>query len=138
MNISDIIRNDTTRKMELNCAESILFASNETLKLGLDKKARLLASGFGGGLGIGHVCGALTGCIMVLGRLYVKDHAHESTKIKDIEKELIAAFEKEYGTVMCTPIKDKYSHPELKCKSVIIKAAEILEEIIRNNPPESD
>lgn len=136
MKISELITNDTTRKMDLNCAESILFASNEAMGLGLDKKARLLASGFGGGLGIGHVCGALTGGIMVLGRLYVKDHAHEDPRIKDVEKELIAAFEKEYGTLMCTPIKDKHSHPELRCKSVIVKAAEILEEVIRKNPLE--
>jgi hypothetical protein len=32
---------------------------------------------------------------------------------------------------MCTPIKDKHADPVYACKSVILKAGELLEEIIR-------
>lgn len=137
MKIAEIIRNDLAKREGLNCAESILRASNADLGLGLDRNALLLASGFGGGMGVGHACGALTGAIMVLGRLYVRDRAHESTRIKDVEQKLIAAFEKEYGTIMCTPIKDAHSDPEYKCKSVILRAAEMLEDLLRSDPPDS-
>jgi hypothetical protein len=39
-------------------------------------------------MGIEDKCGALTASIMVLGRLFVKERAHESTKIKELTKEL--------------------------------------------------
>jgi C_GCAxxG_C_C family probable redox protein len=125
------------KKNGLNCAETILRVANSELKLGLNKNALLLAAGFGGGLGVGNVCGALTGGIMTLGRLYVRKRAHESTRIKDVEKKLIAAFEKEFGTLLCTPIKDKYFHPELHCKRVVLTAARLLENLLENDPPEA-
>ena len=136
MSILKPIKDDYMKKNSLNCAETILRVSNNEFKLGLDKNALLLAAGFGGGMGVGNVCGALTGAIMVLGRLYVKDYAHESTRIKDVEKKLIEAFEKEFGTLLCTPIKDKYFHPDHKCKAVVLKAAEILEKVIAGDPPD--
>ena len=136
MKIAEIIRNDLSKREGLNCAETMLRASNTALGLGLDKNALLLAAGFGGGMGVGHACGALTGAVMVLGRLYVKERAHEGTRIKEVEQKFIASFEREYGTVMCTPIKDAHSDPEYKCKSVILKAAEILEDLLESDPPE--
>ena len=137
MSITEPVRNDYMKKNSLNCAETILRVANNELKLGLDKNALLLAAGFGGGLGVGNVCGALTGSIMVLSRLYVKSHAHEGTRIKDVEKKLIEAFEKEFGTLLCTPIKDKHFHPEDKCKAVVLKAAELLDSLLANDPPEA-
>ena len=137
MKITEMIKDDYMKKEGLNCAETILRTANKDLGLGLDKNALLLAAGFGGGMGVGNVCGALTGCIMVLGRLYVKERAHESTRVKDVEQKLIAAFEKEFGTLLCTPIKDKYADPEYRCKSVVLKAAELLEELLANDPPEA-
>jgi C_GCAxxG_C_C family probable redox protein len=133
--ITETIENDYMNKEDLNCAETILRVSNEDLGLGLDKKALLLASGFGGGMGVGSVCGALTGSIMVLGCLYVKERAKESGRIKELETKLIGAFEKEFGTLMCTPIKDKYFHPERKCKTVVLKASEFLEDLLKTSPP---
>ena len=122
----------------LNCAETILQVANNELKLGLDKNALLLAAGFGGGMAIENVCGALTGSIMVLGRLYVKERAHEGTRrIRDVEKKLIAAFEKEFGTLLCKPIKDKLFHPDDKCKAVVVKTARLLDELLASDPPEA-
>ena len=136
LHMSGMVQNDFMKKNSLNCAETILQVANIDLNLGLDKNALLLAAGFGGGMGIGNVCGALTGSLMVLGRLYVKNYAHESTRIKDIEKKFIDAFEQEYKTILCTPIKDAHADPEYKCKSVVLKAAEILENILKTDPPE--
>jgi C_GCAxxG_C_C family probable redox protein len=137
MNIARAIENDYMKKEGFNCAETILRVANNDLGLGLDKNALLLAAGFGGGMGVGNVCGALTGAIMVLGRLYVRQRAHESTRIKDVEKKLIAAFEKEFGTLLCAPIKSKYFHPELHCKSVVLAAARLLEDLLKSDPPEA-
>jgi C_GCAxxG_C_C family probable redox protein len=135
LHIAEIIENDYMKKEGLNCAETILRVVNSDLGLGLDKNALLLAAGFGGGMGVGNVCGALTGGIMALGRLYVKDRAHESARIKDVEKKFIGAFEEEFGTLLCTPIKEKHFHPDHKCKAVVLKTAEILENILKSESP---
>jgi C_GCAxxG_C_C family probable redox protein len=134
--IAEIVKNDLMAREGLNCAETILRAANSDLRLGLDKNALRLAAGFGGGMGVGSVCGALTGAIMVMGRLYVKERAHESSRVKDVEKKFIAAFEKEFGTILCTPIKNAHFNPEHKCKSVVLKASEILEDLLKSDPPE--
>ena len=55
-----------SKERDLNCAETILYAANDAYRLGLDKNALKMAAGFGGGMGIDSVCGALTGGIMVL------------------------------------------------------------------------
>lgn len=70
--VADLIKKGYGEKENLNCAEKILYASNEAYNLGLDKKALKLSAGFGGGMAIESVCGALTGAIMVLGCLFVK------------------------------------------------------------------
>jgi C_GCAxxG_C_C family probable redox protein len=135
LHITEKIENDYMKEHGLNCAETILRVANEELGLGLDRNALLLAAGFGGGMAVGNVCGALTGAIMVLGRLYVKERAHESARIKDVEKKLIAAFEKEFGTLLCVPIKGKYFHPEFHCKGVVLAAARLLENLLESDPP---
>lgn len=137
MKIADIIRNNLSLRENLNCAESILRAANDDLGLGLSPEALRLASGFGGGMNIGHACGALTGAVMVLGFLYVKEKAHESERIKEITRRFIADFEKVYGTIMCEPIKEAHRHPEYKCTSVILTSEELLEELLRSDPPEN-
>lgn len=50
-----------------NCAESIFLASNEYYNLGLDEKMREVVTAFGGGMGCGRTCGALTGGLSILG-----------------------------------------------------------------------
>jgi C_GCAxxG_C_C family probable redox protein len=135
LHITEKIRNDYMKTNDLNCAETILHTVNEELDLGLNKNALLLAAGFGGGMGVGNVCGALTGAIMVLSRLYVKDRAHESKRIREIEKKFIDSFEKEFGTLLCTPIREKHFKPDVHCKSVVLAAAEILENLLKTDPP---
>lgn len=63
-------------------------------------------------------CGALTALIMVLGRLFVKERAHESTKIKELTEELFQEYRKEMGNIDCAPLKEMYRTEELKCRKV--------------------
>jgi len=118
-------------KEDLNCAEKILQGANIAYNLGLDKEALKLAAGFGGGMAIEDKCGALTASIMVLGRLFVKNNAHESTRIKELTKELFEEYRKEMDSIDCAPLKERYRTEELKCKNVIIKAAEVLDRIVK-------
>ena len=115
---------------DLNCAEKILYGANQVYSLGLDQQSLRMAAGFGGGMAIGSVCGTLTASIMVLSILFVKDRAHESSKIKDLTQELFSNYLTEMHEIDCDPLKAKYRTEELKCRSVIAKAAEILDKII--------
>ena len=68
--------------IDLNCAEKMLYGANWAYDLKLTPEALKLAAGFGGGMGVESICGAITGGIMVLSHLYVKQRSHESNRIK--------------------------------------------------------
>lgn len=129
--LSELLKQGFGEKEDLNCAEKILQGANIAYNLGLDKESLKLASGFGGGMAIEDKCGALTAAIMVLGRLFVVNRAHESTKIKDLTKELFEEYRKEMGSIDCAPLKEMHRTEELKCRNVIIKAAEVLDRIVK-------
>lgn len=126
----ELLKDGYGNAQDYNCAEKILYGANEVYQLGLDKEALKMAAGFGGGMAIEDICGALTASIMVLGKLFVKNNAHESTKIKNFTKELLELYRKEMGEIDCAPLKAKYRTEEIKCRDVILKAAEILDGIV--------
>ncbi len=61
-----LLRAETDHVSGLNCAQSVIRQFCESRGLPEDQALRL-ASGFGGGMKVGSVCGALSGGIMVLG-----------------------------------------------------------------------
>ncbi len=128
--LKEMIEQGFGENEDLNCAERILQGADIAYGMGLDKEALKVAAGFGGGMAIGDKCGALTAAVMVLGCLFVKDRAHESTKIKALTKELFDAYRKEMGAIDCIPLKQSHATPELKCRNVILKAAEVLDGIV--------
>ncbi|CUH95923.1 putative membrane protein [Propionispora sp. 2/2-37] len=128
--LSELIKQGFGVQEDYNCAEKILYGANQAYQLGLDRKALKLSAGFGGGMAIGSVCGALTASVMVLSHLFVKNNAHASPEIKTLTQELFAEYEKAMGCTDCIPLKEKYCLPEVKCLQVIDKAAEILDSIV--------
>jgi C_GCAxxG_C_C family probable redox protein len=126
----ELLKNGFGKDRDFNCAEKILYGANEAYQLGLNHDALKMAAGFGGGMAIEGTCGALTASIMVLGRLFVKDNAHESTRIKELTKELFQEYQKAMGAIDCAPLKAKYRTEAIGCRDVIFKAAEILDGIV--------
>jgi C_GCAxxG_C_C family probable redox protein len=129
--LSNLIEQGYGETEDFNCAEKILYGANEVYQLGLDHQSLKIASGFGGGMTIGSICGGLTAAIMVLGILFVKDRAHESSKIKALTQELFDTYQKDMGEIHCTPLKTCYRTEDLKCRHVIAKAAAVLDTIIK-------
>jgi C_GCAxxG_C_C family probable redox protein len=127
----ELLKSGFGQEQDFNCAEKILYGANEAYQLGLSQEALKMAAGFGGGMAIEDVCGALTASIMVLGRLFVKRNAHESTRIKDLTNELFDSYRTEMGEIDCAPLKAKYRTEEFKCRDVILKAAEVLDRIVK-------
>jgi C_GCAxxG_C_C family probable redox protein len=107
--IEKLIESGFFADKDLNCAETVLHAANEVYGWELSHDALLLSSGFGGEVGGQELlCGALTGGVMALGKLFVCDRGHESDQIKAIVKEYFALFEKEMGNIDCAPLKEDH------------------------------
>ena len=68
-----MLKDDTAKfyreNKTINCAEAMLQAINEKYKLGLNHKALATMSTFGGGMGVGSVCGAFTGGLAAVGAM---------------------------------------------------------------------
>ena len=120
-----------SKEHDLNCAEAILYAANDVYKLGLDKVSLKMAAGFGGGMGIDSVCGALTGAVMALGVLFIEDRAHESDRLKLLEKEFFERFREKMGDINCPQLKEKHRSDDVRCLNVIKEAGYILDDIIK-------
>jgi len=112
-----------------NCAEKVLNLSNEVLDLGLSDQALKVAGGFGGGMGIGHICGALVGAVMVLSLRHVETVGNQSD-IKSIEKEFLKKVEEKLGSLMCRDLLKQYHTPERKCEFIIESVLEKLDEYV--------
>ena len=123
-----------------NCSQSIFMTYSEDF--GIDREAALkLSCGLGGGMGrTGHVCGAVTGAVLILGLKYGR-YKLEDKESKERTYSLVQEFEKQFiernGTVVCdellkinmrTADKDFIKALTKKeCHRYIRDAAEILE-----------
>lgn len=126
----DYVKKYYDKEYNLNCAETIIYAANERYELNLDKKALKSMAAFGGGMGIGDVCGAITGSLAVLGIVFVEDRAHESGKIKEISAEFFNRFQAIFKEKNCIELKEKFANYEERCSKMVYAAGKILEELI--------
>ncbi|MBA4408665.1 MAG: C-GCAxxG-C-C family protein [Bacteroidota bacterium] len=127
----------------LNCAQSVLLSYSGELNID-EITALKIASGFGGGMGMGKTCGAVTGAYMVLG---LKTQT-EGKSIQEIKSETKASVHKfnelfvaKYGSLKCkkllgvdisTPegnaVANEKNLFETVCPGLVGSATEILEE----------
>ena len=118
------------KKYDLNCAECILTAAIEEYELDIPQKSLKLMSAFGGGMGIGSVCGALTGGAAVLGIIFTEKRGHQSPQAKMITAEFIGNFKERLKVIDCVPLKENYFKGEERCIVIMETAAEELEKVI--------
>lgn len=128
--LTDLMLAGFGEKEDYNCAERIVYGANQAYGLHFDQQSLKMSAGFGGGMAIGSVCGALTAAVMVLGTLFVQERAHESTRIKQLTQELFASFRQDLGDIDCDPLKARYRTETEKCKTMLVKVAEILDQIV--------
>lgn len=116
---------------KMNCAEQMINAANIALDMKLSKDACKLSAGFGGGMGMMSVCGAVTSGSMILSHLFVNEYAHEGTKeIARITREFIKETESEMGSYICRDLRGKYRTPKDGCKYTIEGVAKALDKVI--------
>lgn len=130
--ISELIKNDfgTEEKEDYSCSEKILYGANGEYNLGLDKESLKMAAGLSGGVCSEKLCGAISASAMVLAKLFIKDRAHESDYCKGLVKEFVTRFQNDMETTNCKELKEEFKTEEDGCKAIVLKAAEILDEIV--------
>ena len=97
-------------KLSFNCAESVLLGINETKSIpNFGPPCLCIASLFGGGVvGMGELCGAVSGAIMALGLFFGTDgnEAEDEFKMKrtcsnGIAKDFLDRFREAWGSIRC-------------------------------------
>lgn len=136
-----------------NCSQSVVLAFKDLIPIDEAVLSRM-ASSFGGGMGrLREVCGSVSGMFMVAGILYGYD-GPETGQVKADHyariQELARRFEEKHGTIICREmlglsVRHDVPVPEARtaeyykkrpCPEIIGDAAEILDEFIKENPPQ--
>lgn len=137
-----------------NCTQAVTVAFAE--ELGLDEKtAARISCGFGGGMGrLREVCGTFSGIVMVLSRLYGYSDPKDTAAKKDLYEKIRALadkFREDNGSIICRELlglerAEEDATPEPRtpeyykkrpCPELCRYAANILEEFIKENPPDN-
>ena len=80
-----------------HCAEAVLLAIRAHFRPDVSEEVVRMAAGFGGGSGVGCLCGAVSGGTMALG-LVLQD---DKRRVRKLTRELHRWFTQEYGTTCC-------------------------------------
>ncbi|MGI6365999.1 MAG: C-GCAxxG-C-C family (seleno)protein [Bacillota bacterium] len=113
-----------------NCAEAVFLAATETFGLSLGPKDVRLATGFGGGLGLGEVCGALSGAVLALGAAAGRvNSAQNQEDFKALREKIVTAFEEEFQSICC---RDLRTEEREDCVAYVRKAAAALARVFEN------
>ncbi len=101
-------------KSGLNCAQAVVLAFKDELKLD-ELTLKKLSIAFGGGLGRQRLtCGAVSGMCMVLGALL--SNGNDRLFIYDIVQKACADFKAEVGSIICGELLDGVSINKLSPK----------------------
>jgi C_GCAxxG_C_C family probable redox protein len=114
-----------------NCAETLLNSCNEEYCLDLDAKALKMMVPFGGGFYCEKACGVLTGALAAAGVMYAQDKPTTNEKVKAFAQKWVEAFEKEFGSTECVDVKRDHKHETKKCGPVMIRGAQLFEEVVK-------
>ncbi len=134
-----------------NCAQAIAVAFRDVTGLSEEFSAKM-ASSFGGGMGrMREVCGAVSGMLLVAGLLYgygTPDDGADKKAHYALVQKLANRFREENGSIICrellkNPPSDPNPTPRTAefyrvrpCTKMVMSAAQILDDYIRENPPE--
>lgn len=136
-----------------SCAQAVFSTFAEQLGMEYQTAVRLSA-GFGGGMGLGSVCGAVTGGIMAIGLKYGGGDAKEKGRTAKSVREFADRFKAKHQFLTCRELlgcdvstpegrqqaKEKKLHSTV-CNAIVTDAAKILKELLAqdrqeaSNPP---
>lgn len=119
------------KSQKLNCAQCVLCSLSE--KTGLDDgAARRLASGFGGGMRCGEICGAVSGGAMAIGLAASDGDGTAQGMTAPLVTELCRSFKKQYGALRCSELVAANGGKQM-CPELISYCARLAAAIIESN-----
>lgn len=136
-----------------NCSQSLTLAFADLVDMEPDMLTKISCS-FGGGMGrLREVCGSVSGSFMILSLLYGysgPETGQPKTEQYKKVQELAHRFEEVNGSIVCRELlglNAKHDTPEPSqrtseyyakrpCKEIIGVAAQLLDDFIKENPPE--
>ncbi len=117
----------------MNCSQSVVCAYCDIF--GVDEKTAFrLSEGFGAGMGVQTICGALSGLIMLLGLKNSSGSCENITKgsTYKLAKEASEKFKAKVGSTVCAEIKGLNGKPILRtCQGCIEDACILFEEFVK-------
>lgn len=113
-----------------NCAESLLLAANDAYELGLTEREIQMMKAFGGGMGAGGACGALTGAVAALSLLYSTTKGAVENGLRTDAGQLVTEFEAALTHVDCRVLKPIYFDAQNRCLETVLRGADVLEKHI--------
>lgn len=116
--------------VERNCAEAMIYGADDEYELNLPEEAFYTMGAFGGGMRIKSICGAVTGSLAVIGILFNSEVYEKQERMKRIAEEFLEEFEKKYGHLECSVLRDEYRDPIIGCETTVRMAARVLEKLI--------
>ncbi|MCI7181410.1 MAG: C-GCAxxG-C-C family protein [Schaedlerella sp.] len=120
-----------------NCAQAVACAFCEDFGIENEQMFQI-AEGFGFGMGMMDMCGAVTGMIMVIGMEnsigdLEKGKATKGDTYKKV-KEYVQKFKETNGAYYCRELKAKIDgKPMCSCETCIAVAAELAEQFLKEN-----
>lgn len=127
------------------CSQAVFSSYSEDLGLSDDDALRI-AEPFGGGMGLGKTCGAVTGALMVIGLKHGRVEAEDDEakkKAYELTQQFVKAFEARNGSIECSGLLNvdistreglvqarKQGLFESQCPKFVQDAAEIIEDIL--------
>lgn len=76
-------------------------------------------------------CGLLTGGTAALGAIFTQDKPSKNLKVKKLTRKWVEEFQAEFKDTNCKIIKDINLEENQGCSSLMLKACDILEKIIK-------
>ena len=125
-----------------SCAQAVFSAFAE--QMGMDYQTAVkLTSGFGGGMGLGSVCGAVTGAFMAIGLKYGGVDSKAKGQTAKLAREFTERFKAQHRSLNCRDLlgcdlstpegrqtaKDKNLYATV-CNGIVRDAAKILSELL--------
>lgn len=118
------------KQTNYNCAEAVFSAAREAWNLDIPEETVKTMACFGGGMGSGIVCGAISGGGAALSCKFVQgDGGHTSPLLMDLTRKYIRRSREEYGSEACKDLRKQFFTQEERCYHTIYKIATILDEV---------
>lgn len=130
MKLRDVVAKYRSDAYDFSCSESTIRGCNEFYKLNLTEDAMRMMAGFSGGMYIGGLCGINAASVAVISHIFTQDVAHKSPKLPEVVKEYYDLFDQQYGSHICSELKDDQYQRRGSCSPLITESADILEQVI--------